>query len=289
MRLGCIPDEFISSIIQNSLSFRQKFRNLGKGERMSINHPPATIMGTHKRILTSKFVDQEYELSIWLPFDYEESDKDYPTLYVLDAPVYFGGAAYITMCNNWDGVIPEMIVVGVGAEVKNWNEWDPLRDRDLSSVEIPGRPYSGHADNFIQFIEEELLPFVDSNYRTQKTDRVIWGHSQGATLTLKLMFHKTHLFNRIIATSPTFDHSGKVFYDYDPDLTVDALSSEVRLFISVGSLENTYSAKAKDFMLDLAEHKIQNLQLHTMILDGFNHVAANFPGFIYGLRAVYAV
>jgi predicted alpha/beta superfamily hydrolase len=256
---------------------------------MNTNHSPATIMGAHKRTLASRFVDQEYELSIWVPFDYEQSEKDYPTLYVLDAPIFYGGAVYIAMCNNWDGVIPEMIVVGVGAQVKNWEEWDPLRDRDLSSVEIPGRPWSGHADNFIRFVEKELLPFVDSNYRTQRADRIIWGHSSGATFALKLMFHKTHLFNRIIATSPSFEHGGKAIYDYHQDLATDALPSKVRLFVSVGSLENTYSARARDFMRDLAERKMRNLQLHTMILDGFDHAAANFPGFIYGLRAVYGM
>ncbi len=254
---------------------------------MTTDYPPATIMGAHQRKLASKFVDQEYELSIWLPFDYEQTDKNYATLYVLDAPIYFGGAVYIAMSSNWDGVIPEMIVVGVGAAVKNWDEWDPLRDRDLNSVEIPGRPWSGHADNFIEFVEKELVPFIDSNYRTQENDRVIWGHSSGATFGLKLMFHKTHLFNRIIATSPSFEHSGGIIYDYQDDLARDALSANVQLFVSVGSLEKTYSAKAKDFMRDLAERNMQNLQLHTMILDGFDHVAANFPGLIYGLRTVY--
>jgi predicted alpha/beta superfamily hydrolase len=254
---------------------------------MKTNYPPATIMGAHTRKLASRFVEQEYELSIWLPFNYEQSDKNYPTLYVLDAPIYFGGAAYIAMCNNWDGVTPEMIVVGVGAQVKKWDEWDPLRDRDLVSVEIPGRPYSGHADNFIQFVEHELIPFVDTNYRTQKDDRVIWGHSSGATFALKVMFHKTHLFNRYIATSPSFKHSGRTIYDYHQDLTIAALPSKVRLFVSVGSLETTYSAKARPFMQGLAERNLQNLELHTMILDGFDHTVANFEGFIHGLRAVY--
>lgn len=257
---------------------------------MNTNHPPATIMGTHTRLLASKFVDQEYELSIWVPFNYDESDKRYPTLYVLDAPIYFGGAAYIAMLNNWDGIIPEMIVVGVGAQVKNWDEWDPLRDRDLASVELPGRPWSGqsgHADSFIQFVEHELIPFVDANYRTQKDDRVIWGHSLGATFALRLMFHYTYLFNRYIVTSPTFEDSGRTIYDYHQDLATDALPAQVRLFVSVGSLETTYSAKARPFMQDLAKRNLQNLELHTMILDGFNHIAANFEGFIHGLRAVY--
>lgn len=255
---------------------------------MGKSYPEATIMGTHVRKLYSNFVDFEYELSIWLPFNYDESDNDYPTLYVLDGPIYFGGASYIAMCNSWDGVIPEMIVVGIGAKVKNWDDWDPLRDRDLVSVEIPGRPWSGHADDFLKFVDQELLPFIDSNYRTNKDDRVIWGHSLGATFALNVMFNKTYLFKRYIATSPSFVHSGKPIYDYQKDLAINSLDSEVRLFVSVGSLETTYSAKAQPFMHALAERNLQNLKLDTMILDGFDHIAANFQGFIYGLRAVYA-
>jgi hypothetical protein len=37
----------------------------------------------------------------------------------------------------------------------------------------------------------------------------------------------------------------------------------------------------------LAERNLQNLKLHPMILDRFDHIAASFPGFIYGLRAIY--
>ncbi len=129
---------------------------------------------------------------------------------------------------------------------------------------------------------------MDSNYRTKKEDRIIWGHSSGGTFALNVMFNKTHLFNRYIVTSPSFVHSGKTIYDYQKDLAVNSLPSEVRLFISVGSLETTYSARAQPFMQALAERNLQNLKLHTMILDGFDHIAANFQGFMHGLRAVYA-
>jgi len=240
------------------------------------------------RKLYSKFVDFEYELSIWLPGNYDSSEKEYPTLYVLDAPFYFGGAAYIAAGNNWDGVTPEMIVIGVGARVNSWDEWDPIRDRDLNHVELPTKPWSGHADAFQKFVGQELMPFVDSNYRTKKDDRLIWGHSAGATFALRVMFSETQLFHRYIVTSPSFDFLDKTIYDYQKDLAIASLPSEVHLFVSVGSLENTYSAKAQSFMYDLAERNLQNLKLHTMVLDGFDHIAASFPGFIYGLRAVYA-
>ena len=130
---------------------------------------------------------------------------------------------------------------------------------------------------------------VVSCLEARSFDHLAFSRVASATFALKLMFHKTHLFNRIIATSPSFEHSGKTIYDYHQDLAMGALPSKVRLFVSVGSLENTYSARARDFMRDLEERKFRNLQLHTMILDGFDHIAANFPGFIYGLRAVYAM
>lgn len=57
---------------------------------MKSDYPPATILGSHTRLLPSTIVDDEYELSIWLPLSYEASKQAYPTLYVLDPPIFFG-------------------------------------------------------------------------------------------------------------------------------------------------------------------------------------------------------
>ncbi len=53
------------------------------------------------------------------------------------------------------------------------------------------------------FIETELVPYVDANYRTQPF-RVFTGHSFGGLFAMHALFSRPRLFNGIIAVSPTF-------------------------------------------------------------------------------------
>lgn len=80
------------------------------------------------------------ELSIWLPASYESSEQTYPTLYVLDAPIFIGSMVWNAFIQNVDADVPEMIVVGIGKRTKNLDEWWPIRARDYSPVSYPGEP-----------------------------------------------------------------------------------------------------------------------------------------------------
>ena len=51
--------------------------------------PLATIPATEVRVLSSTIANQDYQISVALPFHYEDNpQKTYPVLYVLDANLY---------------------------------------------------------------------------------------------------------------------------------------------------------------------------------------------------------
>ena len=83
------------------------------------------------------------------------------------------------MINVFGGVVPEVLVVGIGRPVISAYEDGPSRARDYSPVPIPGDQESGHADAFIEALRTERLPFTDHHYRTNRDDRSLWGHSLG--------------------------------------------------------------------------------------------------------------
>lgn len=258
---------------------------------MKPDYPPAMILGSHARLLPSTIVDDEYELSIWLPPSYESSEQAYPTLYVLDAPIFFGSMVWNAFIQNVDTDVPEMVVVGIGKRMKSLDEWWSIRARDYSPVAFPEIPGSGQAEAFLSFIEQELIPFVDTNYRTQRDDRILWGQSLGGSFAIYTMFSKRNLFNRYIMSGTSFssaDNSQTIF-DYEHALDTVSLTSEVSLFISVGSLDQDYGPEGEAFMKTLSEKEIPNLKFRTMIFEGLGHTAAAVPGFIYGIEAVYAL
>ncbi len=117
---------------------------------MKSDYPTATILGSHTRRLRSDIVDDEYELSIWLPPSYATSEKTYPILCVLDSSMTFGSAALGALLQSW-GVnnVPEMIVVGIGKRISSLEEWWPVRQRDYAPIVLPSDSASGHAANYL--------------------------------------------------------------------------------------------------------------------------------------------
>lgn len=255
---------------------------------MNTNHSPATILGSHTRLLYSSFVDDEYELSIWLPPSYETSEQEYPTLYVFDSPAFFSSCVWNSLFQNWEASVPELIVVGIGKRLSSFDEWWPIRDRDYALVPR-STPDSGRGEDFLKFIGQELIPFIDENYRTNPEDRILYGQSLSGSFAIYALFSQPNLFSRCIATAPAFVDSGQILFDYEQALATATFPSEVCLFISISSQDPAYGPGAEAFAVAISAKEIPNLKFQKMTIEGLGHTPAAMPGFLYGIEAVYTM
>ncbi len=151
------------------------------------------IIGKHKK-LYSEILNEERSLFIHLPQDYDKSEEKYPVLYVLDGgylPTFSSVTGTVEFL-VW-GNIPSLIIVGL----KNTD-----RERDMFPMRTESDPTSGGADHFLSFFSEELIPFVDKNYRTENF-RLLSGTSNSAFFTVYALLKKPDLFSAYIASSPT--------------------------------------------------------------------------------------
>ncbi len=147
------------------------------------------------RMVHSHVLDEDRLLIIHLPREYGDTQLNYPVLYLLygqDINNYFAEAAIITEKLGGTGEIPPIIVIGVA----NTNRY-----RDNLPAKIRGRSDSGGADNFLRFFEEELIPFVDKNYRT-KNFRILAGPQAGAVFGLYSLITKPGLFRAVLSENP---------------------------------------------------------------------------------------
>ena len=86
---------------------------------------------------------------------------------------------------------------------------NPDRVRDLYATRADFKynartipfPTSGKADQFLAFVERELIPWVERTYRTSDL-RILAGHSAGGNFALHAMRTKPGLFQAIVAASP---------------------------------------------------------------------------------------
>jgi predicted alpha/beta superfamily hydrolase len=145
----------------------------------------------------SKVLDEGKEVFIYLPASYKESASRYPILYVLDGGDYFEPFAGMMKYLSLFELIPEMVVVAVA-------HGDRLEEFTYTKAnEKTGNwPTSGGAETFHRFLSDELVPYIDSSYRTHPF-RILVGHSLGGLFAVETLSRTPALFQATIALSPS--------------------------------------------------------------------------------------
>lgn len=137
----------------------------------------------------SSFLKEERVLNIYLPPGYNVSkERHYPVMYVLDGQEYFlQPIAYQNMLRFKDKS-PDFIVVGINSDRRK-------RRTD----------YAEDSDKFTQFLKEELIPFIDVNYKTKKEkERLFFGWEMAGGLGVGILAKQPSLFSAFILASPTY-------------------------------------------------------------------------------------
>lgn len=165
------------------------------------------IIGTIDSI-QSKVLNEQRKIWIYVPNNFQVgiySKQRYPVLYLLDGDSHFysvvGMIQQLSQVNG-NTICPEMIVVGIP---------NTDRTRDLTPTHVDANPpmvdsafskTSGGGENFVSFIEKELIPYIDSAYPTQPYKMLI-GHSFGGLTVMNIVMNHTKLFNSYISIDPS--------------------------------------------------------------------------------------
>jgi predicted alpha/beta superfamily hydrolase len=160
----------------------------------------------------SKVLNETRPLLIATPEGYDQETDRYPVLYLLDGDENFVQTVGIVHSLMESDRIPPMLVVGIA---------NTERTRDLTpptQVETENRfhPKNGGADTFLRFISGELIPYVDTHYRTRPY-KVLVGHSVGGLFAVYTLASNPTLLNAYIAIDPTLS--------WNDDATVKKLAA----------------------------------------------------------------
>lgn len=132
--------------------------------------------------ISSKILNQDREIQIYLPNSYTISEQKYDVLYILDGQRFFTNGVAIQKSLRTPIALPEMIVVGI-------NSIRSLR-RNL---------YGDESEKFTSFLKDEIIKFIDSNYRTTN-ERVIFGWEAAAYYISEMILSEKELFSGAIIT-----------------------------------------------------------------------------------------
>lgn len=252
--------------------------------------PEVALENTETRSIASKIVGRTYGLLIALPDGYADSAKSYPVLYVLDG-WHFPLVEFLASESVYTKRMPELIVVTLdhdGTSLESRGRVMDLRRLDFTPTRVPGDDYSGGADKFLAFMRDELIPFIDATYRTDKTDRGLLGHSYGGLFAIYAMLHQPDLFRRIVAASPSLGWDNGSLIKAAPGLLYQRQFRTVADF-SYGSDESGEEKleSVQPFFWTLDSLKPDGLDYRFTIYPGENHNSVRPYSFSSGLSWVY--
>jgi predicted alpha/beta superfamily hydrolase len=234
--------------------------------------------------LWSEHVGDTFVIHVHLPRDYDPA-RAYPAIFVLDGDIDARPMAGVV---SQQGL--EAIVFGIGY---GSDEAD-ARERDYTpfvASEIDWAP-SGGGEAFYAFMIEELIPQVETRYRTLGAEhRVLAGHSLAGLATVYALLRsptEQPSFSGYIAASPTLPLTEGAIFDLERSLAENSVDMPGVLFLSMGGRESTEMQQA---MVSLAtilrEHAYPNLTVHTLIRRGRGHGGNNWQSYIDGIRLMH--
>ncbi|HVG13591.1 MAG TPA: alpha/beta hydrolase-fold protein [Chitinophagaceae bacterium] len=239
-----------------------------------------TVLQSRQFVFNSKALGREMLIKVRFPESYDSSEKTYPVLYLLDGDFFFAAATDIVQYLEWGKLMPEVIIVSPAYGNKKYPAQGGSNLRQFDFAVTPhGVVKEAHPERFYSFLKEELIPFADKNFRTDSTDRCLWGYSSGSAFGSYVLFHKKQPFQRYIllegflAQAVTDEKEfSKVHTDFP-----------LRLFFGYG----IQSPESKELLNSLKQRNYPNLSLHTVQLSNTEHFAIAGEGLTTGLKAVY--
>jgi predicted alpha/beta superfamily hydrolase len=158
--------------------------------------------------------------------------------------------------------------------------------RDLTPTKSPDYgPTSGGAANFLKFIKEELIPFVEKNYRTSP-ERLFWSHSIGGLFGLYALLKEPDVFQSMLVSSPYFvyDRGERYIIKNTKTLLENRKGQENFLYICAGN-EPQLVSEIETFLQILEETKPRGLTWKYVKMSEENHMSILARSLTESLRA----
>lgn len=237
--------------------------------------------------IKSETLGEERVILVRTPPGYERGKDRYPVLYMTDGDAHLLHTTGTTSFLARNGRIPEMIIVGIT---------NTDRTRDLTPTNAtfpppdgaPGQfPTSGGADKFLKFIETELIPKIENDYRVQPY-RILAGHSFGGLFTIHAMLSRPELFNAYIAVSPSLNWDNNLLVKRAEEFFKARKEWNRTLYVTLGNEPGGIYEGFKSFKKILSQHQPKGFEWEAAHLEDEDHGSVVLRSHYFGLRKVFA-
>jgi enterochelin esterase-like enzyme len=213
------------------------------------NNPKTLIVETHP-------IDYQRAITVYIPAQYKPGTEA-PFMVVHDGP-RAGKKPSLGMSTILDNLIaekriPPIIVIAIA------NGGGDAQGHER------GKEYDNMNGDYATYIEDEVLPRVEKNFKVKLTKdpdgRAAMGNSSGGSCALIMAWFRNDLYHRVLTTSGTFVNQAWPFDPKYPDgawgfhetLIPKEPKKPIRIFISVGDRDLLNPNVMRDGMHDWVE------------------------------------
>jgi predicted alpha/beta superfamily hydrolase len=199
----------------------------------------------------SRFLPDDRDVTVYVPPQYEgQPDRHFPVLYLHDGQNLFDPSTSFVPGRTWrvaetadttidtEEVVPLIIVGIANTGDHRLAEYTPVPDWKMGG---------GEADKYGRLIIEELMPFINANYRTLhgREHTGMGGSSLGALVTLYLGLKHPDRFSRLAVLSPSVWWNHKSIIGYVDEARLDR---HPRIWLDVGKAEGRRTLADADLL-----------------------------------------
>lgn len=215
----------------------------------------------------SDILQRDQHIQIYLPDAYVSTSRRFPVLYILDGQFYFYYGVAFQQTSEWQSKSPEFIVVGISTSDKQLRELD---------FDIDQR-----RQNYREFLEKELITFVDRTYRTMD-DRMIFGWQSAGYLVIETLFQRPDLFTAYFVASGAVADSA----DFE-QFAGRGLAAERFLYYTLSSSETWALGAFNDITKKLDEKAPEFLRWKNEMLPEEDHWSTPYRTIYRGITEYY--
>jgi len=235
------------------------------------------------RTIKSKILNEDRILNINLPQNFDKA-KSYPVIYLLDGSMNedFIHVTGLVQFFNQMYAMHETIIIGV-ANVDRKRDFTFHTDlKDLQK----DYPTTGHSDRFISFLEKELKPYIESQFKT--TDTYIFGQSLGGLLATEILLKKPEMFTHYFIISPSLWWDDESLLKQAPQLLTKIKDTKKFIYISVGKGEHPVMVKDAEDLYDvLKKSNKKNWTVEYKMMEADNHATILHRSLYEGLLKLF--
>ena len=235
-------------------------------------------------IFDSEIFQEERTISVFIPEAYNSSDSTakYNVAYLFDGQFqpYFSMISSIMSYYEQTNEGVPLIIVSIHT-TNRWGEFVPLCEEEKTE-NIEG------ADKLSLFLKNEVIPLIESNYRTTNF-KIGIGHSLGGTFVINEIIKDNSLFNAVIAVSPNLTMCNQQIIKKAKEFYIANLDNRRFIYTTagtVGDMENNFRESLVQLDSITTKMHLKKMYWNYEVQDGHNHMTTFVPTFDAGYLKV---